>query len=64
MDSSSMPRITGLSLRLAETLARTTPLPRLLSQRVIDRKLDTIDFAAEGNPPPFYMPLPFTRLPR
>jgi hypothetical protein len=55
----STPRIAGLSLRVAETLARTTPLPRLLSSRVIERKLYAIDFAAEGEPAPYYMPPPY-----
>jgi hypothetical protein len=55
----STPRLAGLSLRVAETLARTTPLPRLLSQRVIERKLRAIDFAAAGEPAPYYVPPPY-----
>ena len=55
----STPRLAGLPLRVAETLLRTTPLPRLLSHRVIERKLRAIDLAAEGEPPPYYMPPPY-----
>jgi hypothetical protein len=37
------------------------PLPRLLSRLVIDRKLREIDFAAEGEPAPLYMPQHYVR---
>jgi hypothetical protein len=57
----STPRFAGLALRVAETLVRATPLPRWLSQRVIERKLRAVDFAAQGNPPPFYMPTPYRK---
>ncbi len=43
-------------LRLVEALVRVTPFPKLLSRLVIDRKLREIDFVAEGEPAPFYMP--------
>jgi hypothetical protein len=58
MDSST-PRLAGLGLRLAAGALRTTSLPRFLSRRVVERKLREIDFAAEGEPPPFYMPVPY-----
>jgi len=60
MDAST-PRFVGLPLRLVERVLRSTPLPRLMSLLVIDRKLRAIDFAAEGEPMPFYMPLPYVR---
>jgi hypothetical protein len=56
---SSTPRLHGLALRVAETLLRTTPLPRLLSHQIVERKLKAIDFAAAGEPAPFYMPQPY-----
>ncbi len=52
----STPRFSGIGLRLVEGVMRSTPLPRLLSRLVIERKLRAIDFAAEGDPAPFYMP--------
>ncbi len=58
MDAST-PRLVRLRLRLAEGLLRATPLPRLLSRMVVERKLRDIDFAAEGEPPPMYMPVPW-----
>jgi hypothetical protein len=60
MDSST-PRLAGLALRLVETALRSTPLPRLMSRMVIERKLRDIDFVAEGEPAPLYMPMPFQR---
>ncbi|MDB4965992.1 MAG: hypothetical protein JWN44_1681 [Myxococcales bacterium] len=60
MDSTT-PRFAGLALRLVESALRSTPLPRMLSRMVIERKLRAIDFRAEGEPAPFYMPMPFTR---
>ena len=36
-------------------------MPRLLSRLVIDRKLREIDFAAEGEPAPLYMPQHYVR---
>ena len=56
---SSTPRLRGMALRVAEALLRTTPLPRLLSHQIVERKLRAIDFAAEGEPAPFYMPQPY-----
>ncbi len=58
MDAST-PRLVRLRLKLAEGLLRGTPLPRLLSRLVVERKLREIDFAAEGEPPPLYMPVPW-----
>ena len=52
----STPRFSGIGLRLVEGMLRSTPLPRLLSRLVIERKLRGIDFAAEGEPAPLYMP--------
>ena len=60
MDAST-PRLAGLTLRLAEGALKSTPLPRLLARLVIDRKLRALDLAAEGDPPPFYMPPPWKR---
>ena len=60
MDAST-PRFAGLGLRLVESAFRSTPLPRLLSRLIVERKLREIDFHAEGEPPPFYMPMPFSR---
>jgi hypothetical protein len=57
--NSSTPRLAGLGLRLVAGALRSTALPRLLSRLVIDRKLRAIDFAAEGEPPPFYAPPPY-----
>lgn len=53
------PRLAGLTLRLAESALKSTSLPRLLSRLVIERKLRALDFAAEGDPPPFYSPPPW-----
>jgi hypothetical protein len=52
----STPRFSGIGLRLIEGVMRSTPLPRLLSRLVIERKLRELDFAAEGEPAPYYMP--------
>ena len=60
MDAST-PRLAGLGLRLVESILRATPLPRLLSKHVIERKLRAVDFAAEGEPPPMYMPMPYRK---
>jgi hypothetical protein len=57
---SSTPRLTGIGLRIAEGILRG-PMPRLLSRLVVDRKLREIDFAAEGEPPPLYMPEHYKR---
>jgi hypothetical protein len=57
----STPRFAGIGLRLVEGVMRATPLPRLLSRLVIERKLREIDFAAEGEPAPFYMPPHYSR---
>ena len=40
---------------------KSTPLPRLLSRLVVERKLRGIDFAAEGEPAPYYMPPHYQR---
>ena len=53
---SSTPRFAGIGLRLVESALKSTPLPRLLSRLVVERKLRDLDFAAEGEPPPYYMP--------
>jgi hypothetical protein len=52
----STPRLSGIGLRLVESALKSTPLPRLLSRLVVERKLRDLDFAAEGEPPPYYMP--------
>ena len=57
----STPRFAGIGLRLAEAALRSTPLPRLLSRLVVERKLRAIDFAAEGDPAPYYMPPHYQR---
>jgi hypothetical protein len=57
---SSTPRLAGIRLRLAEGILRG-PLPRLMSRLVVDRKLREIDFAAEGEPAPLYMPQHYVR---
>jgi hypothetical protein len=61
MVEKTTPRLARLRLLVAERALRLTPLPKLLSRLVFDRKVDGIDFAAEGNPPPFYMPAPYRR---
>jgi hypothetical protein len=58
---SSTPRLVGIGLRLVESALKSTPLPRLLSRLVVERKLDAIDFAAEGEPAPFYLPQHYQR---
>lgn len=60
MDSNT-PRLSGLGLRLVEGALRATPLGRLLSRLVVVRKLRQVDFAAAGEPAPFYMPQPYRR---
>ncbi len=57
----STPRLAGIGLRLIEGALRSTPLPRLVSRLVIERKLRGVDFAAEGEPAPYYMPPPYQR---
>ena len=57
----STPRFAGIGLRLIEGALRSTPLPRLLSRLVVERKLRGIDFAAEGEPAPYYMPPHYVR---
>jgi hypothetical protein len=61
--NATTPRFVGLRLVLVERALALTPLPKLLRKIVIDRKIDAIDFVAEGNPPPFYMPAPYRRHP-
>jgi hypothetical protein len=58
MDAAT-PRLSGVALRLAESALRATPLPRVLSRLVVERKLRELDFAREGEPAPFYMPRPW-----
>ncbi|HWE29670.1 MAG TPA: hypothetical protein VHB97_16790 [Polyangia bacterium] len=57
----STPRLVGIGLRLVEGALTSTPLPRLLSRLVIERKLRGIDFGAEGDPAPYYMPPHYVR---
>ncbi|HEX8952813.1 MAG TPA: hypothetical protein VF945_13250, partial [Polyangia bacterium] len=57
----STPRFAGIGLRLAAAALRSTPLPRLLSRLVVERRLRELDFAAEGNPAPYYMPPHYVR---
>ncbi len=57
----STPRLSGIGLRLMEAALRSTPLPRLLSRLVVERKLRAVDFAAEGEPGPYYMPPHYQR---
>ena len=57
----STPRFSGIGLRLVEGALRATPLPRLLSRLVVERKLRDLDFAAEGDPAPYYMPPHYVR---
>ena len=57
----STPRFSGIGLRLTEALLRSTPLPRLMSRLVVERKLRAVDFAAEGDPAPYYMPPHYVR---
>ena len=57
----STPRLVRVRLQVVAQLVRSTPLPRLLAKLVVDRKLAAIDFEAEGNPAPFYMPEPYRR---
>jgi hypothetical protein len=54
--AASTPRLAGLPLQLMLRALRATPLPRLLSRLVVERKLREVDFAAEGEPAPYYMP--------
>jgi hypothetical protein len=65
MPSSSVPRLAGRALRLASSLLRAAvagpPLRRTLGALVIERKLASVDFAAEGSPPPLYMPPQYRR---
>lgn len=62
--NATTPRFAGLRLLVAAEALRLTPLPKLLARLIVDRKLATIDFAAEGNPPPFYVPAPYRPGPR
>ncbi len=53
----AIPRLSGRTLRFVSGLIKSAaPLRRALSQMVVDRRLEQIDFVAEGNPAPFYMP--------
>jgi hypothetical protein len=57
------PRITGRPLILFSTLLRSAglgpPLQRALSAAVVDDRLAHLDFAAKGDPAPFYAPPPY-----
>ena len=57
----STPRLAGIGLRFFEGVLKSTPLPRLLSRLVVERKLRGIDFAAEGEPAPYYRPPHYVR---
>ena len=59
--NSSTPRFAGLGLRLIEGMLRSTPLPRLLSRFIVERKLSELDFLAEGDPAPYYTPPHYQR---
>lgn len=61
MNNATTPRLARIRLQVAEQALRRTPLPKLLARLVIDRKLAAIDFAAEGEPAPFYMPRPYRK---
>ena len=58
------PRIAGRSLKLLAGLLRSPitgpPLRRALSAQAVDSRLASIDFAAEGDPAPLYMPLSYS----
>jgi hypothetical protein len=63
-EDDAVPRFAGRALRAAAALMRSpvgAPLARKLGALVIDRKLAGVDFAAEGEPPPLYMPPPWRR---
>jgi hypothetical protein len=61
----TVPRLSGRSLRLVSALLHSTvsgpPLRRSLGAAVIDKKLALVDFAAEGEPAPLYMPPSYRR---
>ena len=65
--SASSPRLAGRSLRLVSRLLQSDSLGpslrRLISGRIVDEKLDQLDFAAEGDPAPLYSPPPYRRPP-
>jgi hypothetical protein len=62
---SSVPRLSGLRLRLVSSLLRSPiggpSLRRTLGALVVDRKIASVDFAAAGQPAPLYTPPPWRR---
>ena len=58
------PRIAGRGLKLLAGLLRSPitgpPLRRVISAQAVDSRLASIDFAAEGDPAPLYMPPSYT----
>jgi hypothetical protein len=58
------PRIAGRGLKLLSGLLRSPitgpPLRRVISAQAVDSRLASIDFAAEGDPAPLYMPPSYT----
>lgn len=58
------PRIAGRGLKLLSGLLRSPitgpPLRRVVSAQAVDSRLASIDFAAEGDPAPLYMPPSYT----
>jgi hypothetical protein len=56
-----LPRVSGRALRVIETLVCKTPLPRLWSRQAIMPKVEAVDFAAAGEPAPFYCPPPWSK---
>jgi hypothetical protein len=51
------PRLAGPSLRLVATVLRSplgAALRRGLARQLIERYLDEVDFAAEGDPAPYH----------
>jgi hypothetical protein len=56
--------MSGLGLRMLSGVLRApgaSLLRRALSAQVVDAELAAIDFAAEGDPAPYYMPPPYVR---
>ena len=65
--SASSPRLAGRSLRLVSRLMQSDSLGpslrRLVSGKIIDEKLATLDLAAAGDPAPLYCPPSYRRPP-
>jgi hypothetical protein len=63
--TASVPRLAGGRLKVVSALMRAPvsgpPLRRKLGSMVIEEKLAAIDFAAEGEPAPLYMPPSYRR---